>query len=80
MSDESAAAQIARLKQEVEGLRAENATLRRMNAKASRRRSRGGFALKYLIAAAFIGVAVFSAMNRNQTLDQAFERISRALQ
>jgi hypothetical protein len=64
----------------VESLRAENATLRRKSARASRRRSPFGFLLKYLIAAALIGVAVFSAMNRNQTINNAFEQISRALQ
>jgi ferric-dicitrate binding protein FerR (iron transport regulator) len=73
------AGEIERLRQEVKSLQAENAALRRMKAKAPRRRSWGGFLLKYLIVAAFVGAAVFSAMNRNQTIEKAFEQINRAL-
>jgi len=68
------------LKQEVESLRAENAALKRMQAKAPRRRLWGGFVLKYLLLAGLISFAVFSTMNKNQTIENTFEQISRALQ
>jgi ferric-dicitrate binding protein FerR (iron transport regulator) len=79
LSDESTAgAQIERLKQEVESLRAENAALRK--AKAPRRRRWGGFVLGYLVLAALIGVGVVSSMSKNRTLESTFDQISRALQ
>jgi hypothetical protein len=81
LSDEStASAQIERLKQEVESLRAENAALRRMKDKTPRRRLWGGFFLKYLALAGLISVAVFSTMNKNRTIENTFEQIGRALQ
>ncbi|MDB5534080.1 MAG: hypothetical protein JWO28_2395 [Hyphomicrobiales bacterium] len=81
LSDESTAgAQIERLKQEVESLRAENAALRRMQAKAPRRRLWGGFGLKYLVLAALISVAIFSSISKNRTIENTFDQISRAFQ
>jgi hypothetical protein len=68
------------LKQEVESLRAENAVLRRMQAKAPRRRFWGGFVLKYLVLAGLISVAVFSTMNKNRTIENTFDQIGRAIQ
>jgi hypothetical protein len=75
--ESTAGAQIERLKQEVESLRAENAALRRM--KVPGRRLWGGFVFKYLVLAALISVAVFSSMSRNQTIENVFDQIGRAL-
>ncbi|MDF2117697.1 hypothetical protein PY365_19130 [Roseiarcaceae bacterium H3SJ34-1] len=68
------------LKQEVESLRAENAALRRMRARAPRRRHRGRVILSCLMLAAFVAVAVFSSLNKRSIIENAFDQIGRAFQ